>query len=184
MIWQVTHRANVPARKLADRHYNRQKVGASQFVPPGRACVLYARSKTGRAVWVTSWPFAKYVKHAWPGAWINSLFRNEGAGLSSDLIRQAIAVSRWFYENTESWVIDPIPDMGIITFVDPRIVKGFFRRSSSGKELMWGYSYINAGFKYAGWSKGGLMALQMLPSDMPSSAPPVNAHPELFEIAS
>jgi hypothetical protein len=65
-------------------------------------------SECGRAVWTTSWPFAEYVRHAWPGAWVNSLFRNEGDGLSSDLIRQAIAATR------SEW--PDIPVLGIVTF--------------------------------------------------------------------
>lgn len=40
-----------------------------------------------RAVWITSWPFAE--KHAWPGAWVCSAFRNEGDELSSTLITSA-----------------------------------------------------------------------------------------------
>jgi len=41
------------ARPLADRHYNRQKIGAPQFVPPGRCVVLLTEQAT--ALWVTSW---------------------------------------------------------------------------------------------------------------------------------
>lgn len=94
MIWSRSDRFDPKARDLADRHYNRQKPGTDQFVPPGRCLVLFAATETGRAFWVTSWPFAEYVKHAWPGAWVCSAFRNEGAGLSSDLIRQAVAATR------------------------------------------------------------------------------------------
>ena len=61
--WILSHRANPVAREIADRHYNRQKIGAPQFVPPGRCVVLRAH----RALWVTSWPFREYVKHAWGG---------------------------------------------------------------------------------------------------------------------
>jgi hypothetical protein len=61
---------------MADRHYNRQKPGTPQFVPPGRCLVLLAPE----ALWVSSWPFAAYVRHTWPGAWINSCFRREGGG--------------------------------------------------------------------------------------------------------
>lgn len=37
--WQLSWRADPVTRALADRHYNRQAVGAAQFVPPG-ACVV------------------------------------------------------------------------------------------------------------------------------------------------
>lgn len=97
MIWRLSHRADPFARDIADRHYNRQSVGADQFVPPGRCLVLTARTETGRALWVTSWPFAEYTKHAWAGAWVCSAFRNEGAGVASELIREALAATcaRW-----------------------------------------------------------------------------------------
>ena len=54
MIWQQSHRGDPRARELADRHYNRQKPGTPQFVPPGRCCVLYTETPTGKAFWVTS----------------------------------------------------------------------------------------------------------------------------------
>lgn len=41
MTWKFANRAHVPSRKIADRHYNRQKIGTDQFVPPGRCIVLY-----------------------------------------------------------------------------------------------------------------------------------------------
>lgn len=40
MIWHITHRADRRTRSIADRHYNRQHVGATGFVPPGRCLVL------------------------------------------------------------------------------------------------------------------------------------------------
>lgn len=153
MIWHLSHRADPMARELADRHYNRQKVGAPQFVPPGRCLVLYADTGSGKAFWVTSWPFAEYVKHAWAGAWVCSAFRNEGAGLSSVLIRQAVAATRSLW--------DP-PELGIITFVDPTKV---------AKKRDWGRCYLKAGFRQVGHTKKGLVALQLLPADMPEPEP-------------
>jgi hypothetical protein len=63
MRWRVSYRNDDEARPMADRHYNRQKIGAPGFVPPGRCLVLV----TEGALWVTSWPFAEYTKHAWGG---------------------------------------------------------------------------------------------------------------------
>lgn len=94
-MWAKSWRADPRAKELADRHYNRQNPDSDQFVPPGRCLVLTADTETGRAYWATSWPYAEYVKHDWPGAWINSAFRNEGAALSSVLIRQAVAATLW-----------------------------------------------------------------------------------------
>lgn len=113
--WVESHRADAEVVPLADRHYNRQKIGAPQFVPPGRCHVLKIGTAdqlrtpdTGAAFWVTSWPFAEYVKHAWPGAWMCSAFRNEGAGVSSELIREAI-LSTW-----RKWPDSTRPRHGVV----------------------------------------------------------------------
>ena len=94
MRWALSHRFDARALPLADRHYNRQKVGSPQFVPPGRCLVLL--TEDARALWVTSWPFAEFTKHAWAGAWVCSAFRNEAPDLylSSDLVREAVAATR------------------------------------------------------------------------------------------
>lgn len=160
MVWHLSHRADQKARVLADRHYNRQKIGTPQFVPPGRCMVLLSDDE--RAFWVTSWPFAEYVKHAWPGAWVCSAFRNERGieGEGSELIREAVAATRAFFGEP--------PLLGMITFVDPEKVKPAFRRG----EKFWGYSYWKAGFKCVGKTKADLWAFQMLPSEMPPAAQP------------
>ncbi len=44
MIWHISHRADPFARDIADRHYNRQKIGSPQFVPPGRCLVCRLHS--------------------------------------------------------------------------------------------------------------------------------------------
>jgi len=155
VIWQFSNRADTKAREIADRHYNRQKPGTPQFVPPGRCLVLYASTETGKALWVTSWPFAEYVKHAWPGAWVCSAFRNEGAGLASDMIKDAVAATKSFYGEP--------PPLGMITFIDTKKVKPTMVH---GKPT-WGRTYELAGFKPVGKTKGGLLAFQMLPEDMP-----------------
>ena len=80
-IWRLSHRADPAALPLADRHYNRQKPGTKQFVPPGRCIVLL--TPDADAFWVSSWPFAQYVKHQWAGAWICTAFRNEADYLRS-----------------------------------------------------------------------------------------------------
>lgn len=147
-VWLMSHRADKRALPIADRHYNRQKIGSPQFVPPGRCVVLLTECE--KALWVTSWPFAQYVKHAWAGAWVNSMFRNEGAGLSSDLIRAAIAMTKTVWP-------DP-PQLGIITFVD---------RSKVRAKKDYGMCYRKAGFSEVGTTKGGLLAFQMLPAEMP-----------------
>ena len=155
MIWEKSNRGDQRARELADRHYNRQKPGAPQFVPPGRCCVLYAENENGRAFWVTSYPYAEYVHHAWAGAWVCSAFRNEGAGIASEMIREAVAATRAPFGEP--------PELGMITFIDARKVKP---TKVHGRDT-WGYTYIKAGFKPVGKTKGGLLAFQLLPEDMP-----------------
>jgi hypothetical protein len=153
VIWSVVHRFEARAAAIADRHYNRRKPGSPQFVPPGSCLVLLAPS----AVWVTSAPLAEYVRHRWPGAWVNSLFRREGGDVrASELIRQAIAATRWKYG-------DP-PALGMVTFVDASKV---IRKRDPGR------CYVKAGFRRVGFTGGGLVALQMLPEDMPEAESPV-----------
>lgn len=166
MSWAMSNRADPAAGKIADRHYNRQKIGARQFVPPGRCVVLMDRSVP--ALWVTSWPFPEYVQHQWAGAWVNSLFRSEGPGIASVMIREAIAATRAVWNP---------PPLGIITFVDPTKVKGTTVR---GKRVF-GYSYWRAGFRHVGFTKGGLWVWQMTPGFMPPPAAPVGMQERLFE---
>jgi len=116
-------------------------------------------------LWVTSWPYAEYVRHAWPGAWVNSLFRNEGAGLSSELIREAIAATLSFWPEP--------PALGIITFVDAEKTR---RKRDPGR------CYRRAGFKHVGFTACGLWAFQMLPAEMPRAESPKFYEP-LFSAA-
>ena len=153
-MWLKSSRSDPEALPLADRHYNRQKIGSPQFVPPGRCIVLLSDCK--HALWVTSWPFAQYVKHAWAGAWVNSLFRSEKAGVASELILQAIALTRTIWTP---------PELGIITFVSPKHVPPVYRRGIA----IYGYCYLKAGFTHVGFTKGGLWAWQMLPEHMPAA---------------
>jgi hypothetical protein len=155
MMWQMSNRADQEARVIADRHYNRQKVGAPQFVPPGRCMVL----KTPTAFWVTSFPFARYVKHAWAGAWVCSAFRNESKGnsLSSEMIMEAAAHTVQFHLTKPSWNADPLPHLGMITFVNEnKTARGRSRNSPPGK------CFLEAGFKVAGRTKqDDLLALRL-----------------------
>jgi len=160
MRWALSHRFDTAALPLADRHYNRQAVGSPQFVPPGRCMVLLNAKK---ALWVSSWPIAEYTKHAWAGAWINSLFRNESQDLSSELIREAVAATRWKWGEP--------PSLGMVTFVDAGKVR---RKRDPGR------CYLRAGFRRCGETKGGLLAFQLLPADMPSAEPPIGGTLELF----
>lgn len=149
--WTLSWRADPAGRVLADRHYNRQAIGAPQFVPPGRCVVLVADDE--QALWVTSWP--AFAQHDWQGAWVNTCFRREGGALASDLIRDAVAITRWRWPK--------VPEQGMVTFVDPGKVR---RKRDPGR------CYLRAGFHRAGTTKGGLLVLQLLPADMPEPLAP------------
>lgn len=90
--WQRSHKFDRAALPLADRHYNRRKVGSPQFVPPGRALVLVTPAYD--ALWVTSFPYAQYVRHAWAGAMVCSLFRNESPTRASEVFTQTLKYRR------------------------------------------------------------------------------------------
>lgn len=161
--WSEGDRADPRSRVVADRHYNRQKHGAPQFVPPGRCIVLrHATGLDDDALWVTSWPFAEYVKHAWAGAWVNSLFRNESPRLSSELIVEAVALTRSVWEP---------PPLGMVSFVDASQVR---RKRDPGR------CYRRAGWTHVGATQGGLLAFQILPADMPDPIPLRPEQTDLF----
>jgi hypothetical protein len=152
VIWQLSNRADPSANALAKRHYTCQSPDSDQYVPPGRCICLVI---PGCAVWVTSWPYAEYVKHAWPGAWVNSIFRNERRDLylSSALILDAVSATLRFWSP---------PPLGLLSFVDETAVK---RKRDPGR------CYRKAGFKECGYTKAGKLALQLLPSEMPAPWP-------------
>ena len=156
MIWRLSNRADPRALPLADRHYNRQKPGTPQFVPPGSCLVLLTDS--AEALWVTSWPLAEFTKHRWAGAWVNSLFRREAGPLASEMIRDAVAATKAFYG-------DP-PELGMVSFIDPE---------KTHKKRDPGRCYIRAGFEYDGETEGGLVCVMMRPERMPD---PLRALPK------
>lgn len=194
--WALSWRADPVARVLADRHYNRQSVGAAQFVPPG-ACVVL-RTLAGDALWITSQPRAEYVKHDWAGAWMCSCFRNESAHLSSELITEAVAA-------TLAVSTLPVSPLGFVTFVDPTKTR---RKRDPGR------CYLRAGWHYVpcracavvarlmaridprcafpvgrcrecggdgrARTKAGLIVLQLLPAEFPVPAAPLSLTTDLF----
>lgn len=71
--------------------------------------------------------------------------------------RQAVAATRWHFGEP--------PALGMVTFIDARYVKG----------PHYGYSYKCAGFRRVGETKGGLLAFQLAPDDMPDAEMPLGA---------
>lgn len=125
-MWIITNKGDQECRVLADRHYSRQKIGARQFTRPGRNLVL--RTEIADAVWVT-W---SGIRDDGIDAWECTIFRNESAYLSSDLIREAVEIT------IREWGQPPTD--GIITYVDQTKVRS-----------------VNPGFCFlkAGWRKSG-----------------------------
>jgi hypothetical protein len=182
VYWAKSWRADPRANRLAKNHYTVQTPDSKQFVPPGRCLVLATPDYD--ALWVTSYPMAEYVRHAWRGAWVCSLFRNEAPEryLSSDLVRQAVAATRAHWPD--------VPPLGMITFIDTDKTRP--KRDP-------GRCYTKAGFLPAycpehapldlilercaacqSRSVGGLVALQMLPAEMPEPEPALGTQFELF----
>lgn len=162
-VWTLSDRFDPRAVVLADRHYSRQKPGTHQFVKPGSCLVLI----TGdiNALWVTSWQKREYVDHDWPGAWECALFRNEGPRLSSNLIREAVAITRWRYG-------DP-PAEGFITFVDPDKTR---RKRDPGR------CFRKAGWKAIGETAGGKIVFHLAAENVGEPAPP-EGHGTQLEMA-
>lgn len=170
MRWRLTWRADPAVAALADRHYSRQKPGSAQFTPPGKVVVLVTAKAD--AAWATSWPKAEFVKHAWRGCWINSLFRNEGSAYCSELILEAVAATRWIWRD--------VPEDGLVTMVDPKYVPPVRRR---GMGAIYGYSYLKAGFRHVGFTKAGQWVWGLERARMPPAAAPLGAQGALLDEA-
>ena len=164
--WCLSWRADPVVARLADGHYSRQKPGTAQFVPPGSCFVL--KTPDGLAGWVTHAPKAEFVQHAWAGAWVNSLFvRKPGSPhLASDLIRWAVAHTRWKWPDA--------PELGIVTMVNASKVR---RKRDPGR------CYRRAGWTHVGFTKDeGLYVFQQLPKVMPEAIPFLGWQPSLFDL--
>jgi hypothetical protein len=144
--WRQVDKFDRRAVELADRHYSRQSVGSWQFMPPGRTLVLLAEQWThggdARGVWGV-------VENLDPVGNVRfrcSIFRNETAWLSSDLVREAttLTIDRW--RRRFGWAGIP----ALQTEVDPRAVR---RKRDPGRC-----------FRKAGWrlveERRGLVVLE------------------------
>jgi hypothetical protein len=104
--WRQVSRRDVRARRLADRHYSRQSIGAADFMGNGRTFVLLRRDDG--AVWgaiENHDPVPPAKVHDFRRGdykpqlrWRVSIFRRETGPLASDLIREATEATycRWF----------------------------------------------------------------------------------------
>jgi len=110
--WQVRTRFDAAACALADRHYSRRasKRFSGQLGGVGRTLTLV--SPCERALWVT-----RYIRQPMDGldAWRNTYFHNEDAGLSSQLILDAMELTQ------RMWGRPPVD--GWVTWIDTRKVR-------------------------------------------------------------
>lgn len=144
--WQVVAKFNRHAVALADRHYSRRKVGAPQFMPPGQTVVLLTEDARAVFGWWRPHPDSGIVAMNRRDGWTCTIFRNEGAGRSSDLI---LAAEQALYASGHSIGAD-----GLLTYVWDRKV------ASSNP----GYCFKCAGWRPIGRSADGRKTLlQKLP---------------------
>lgn len=122
-------------RQLADRHYSRRTVGARQFSYSGRKLVLRNAEATVLFVWI--WPYLEMRMDGQSG-YNCSIFRNESARLSSEIILEAekMAFEKWGPNR-------------VFTYVDARKI-----RSKNP-----GCCFKKAGWRQIGKSKSGLILL-------------------------
>lgn len=165
-MWLLTHRNDVDAARIADAHYNRQNVGATRYIPPGRTVPLITRNCD--ALWVTLWQYPQFVDHQWKEAWVCSTFRRESTCTwkASDMIRRAIAVTRGYW-----WQHDPLKELsdGYITFINPNKVPA---KSDGHGKSFWGYCFIRAGFRQIGVTDKGLIVMGLRRNKWPDPLKP------------
>lgn len=130
-LWLPVSVSDWRLRGLRDRHYS-GGVGGRTVGPPGRRLAFVTFD--GAAGWLSHWPYPELSFHGQGDRFICSLFRNEGAGLSSQMIEEAITLTE------ERW--GAAPD-GWLTFVKAAAV------ASANP----GYCFKCAGFELAGVSQ-------------------------------
>ena len=111
--WIRVNKSDPVACALADRHYSRRKIGAPQFMPPGQTIVLLRAEGfvTGDALfgWWRPDPSSGLQAMNRLDGWTCTIFRNESAVLSSELILAAEPAMSVFGYNVG-------PD-GLLTYV-------------------------------------------------------------------
>jgi len=129
---------NPTALEMYERHYSayRYKDGRERklFCGPGEKMVLMTINRDALFVW------RKFIDDSGQEGINCAVFRNEGNVKSSDLIIEAVklALRRW-------------PNERFYTYVNPLKIK------SSNP----GYCFLKAGWKKCGFTKGGLIILEL-----------------------
>lgn len=124
--WTQSSTSDQIARKLADRHYSRQKVGSYRFTPPGATLILVGENKLWAVV------VSKYRQDNLAGTIVCTIFRNESDILSSELIIEATQLSLEHFKQSI-----------VYTYIDPTKIKS----------VNPGCCFFKAGYIKAGYSK-------------------------------
>lgn len=140
-VWVPVRDGNITGRAIFDSHYSRAHYadGRSQarYVGPGERVVLLTPCARALLVW------RKFISRDLQVGVNCAVFRNEGAGLSSELLRSAMAIAwaRW-------------PGQRLYTYVNPRKV------ASPNP----GYCFKMAGWRLCGVTKvRRLLVLECMP---------------------
>jgi hypothetical protein len=134
-LWQRRHKSDPAALALADRHYSRRRPGSNQIGSAARRLVFVTPCE--RALWLTSWPNPDRAMDGLD-AWRCMIFRNEGAGLSSELIRAAMTLTAELWEGP--------PADGWLTYIEPAKIRSAhpgYCFKAAGWELDRGYRRSN-----------------------------------------
>lgn len=136
--WLSSNKFDPRALALYERHYSARRYADGrkrvQFVGPGEQMVLLTVCCRGLFVWIRN-----TIERFDHQVGVNcAVFRNEGAGLSSDLIREADELAG-----------PPLPGERHFTYVDDEKI-----RSSNP-----GYCFLKAGWTRAGRSKTNRLTL-------------------------
>lgn len=124
--------------------------GQNGSLLPAEMFVYMRRTIKDKLCGVTTWQKPEFVRHQWKNAWICSTFRNENAGVASELILDAIC------KTVDVFGIPP--EDGMITFINQKCVKPTIVH---GKPI-YGWTYMKAGFHPVGYTKiNHLLTLQM-----------------------
>lgn len=149
--WRIVTKFNRDCCLLADRHYSRRTVGSNQFLPPGQTIALLADSAVFG--WWRPDPSSGIVAMNGLDGWTCTIFRNESAVRSSDLILDAeLAISE------RGYVCGPD---GLLTYVWDRKV-----RSTNP-----GYCFKCAGYVKRGRSADNKKTLLGKPFELAGCAP-------------
>lgn len=139
--WIPIRDGNPTGMSIFMRHYTaRDRRKVFQFVGPGEKLVLITQDARALFVW------RKFISDAGETGVNCAVFRNEGAGLSSDLIRAAdsVAAQRW-------------PNERLYTYVDPSRVR---HKRDPGR------CFLKAGYRRCGTTKSGKLVFEKLPDNL------------------